>query len=631
MSPRKLSEIAPASSGTFATRSTFEDDSAAPAAGAHASTAARTARNPRFTRDRVSSSPVERVNLFSDTQTRPSEAMRAAMANAEVGDEQRHVDPTVNELQERVAHLLGHEGGLFLPSGTMCNLIGFRLHLRAGGDEVILDRTAHPVNFEAGSPAFFSGAMVEKLEGDGGRFTPEQVERAIRPGGDANRYAPRSRLVSVEQTTNIAGGRVWPLDQVQGVLRVAREHGLRAHLDGARLMNAVVASGVPASEWASGFDTAWVDFTKGLGAPVGAVLVGSRELLDEAWRWKQGLGGAMRQAGVLAAACVYALDHHVDRLAEDHENARFLAEGLAELPGVELDPASVESNIVIFGVPDAGDLLGRLAAGRRRDEPDGHDPRAGGHPHGRGPRRRGARARRGEGGTRGVRGWGIGVAIAASAAAFAYLIIGLVTSTLNHDEFGTVPIPGQGVVELDEGTVAVFYQERANLSENESLDVPSFQLDIRRRGDAPVDVEDAGPGSSYELNDLAGTQIGKIEVEETGPYTVRTGGRLGRREPEVSFGEEVPLGTLLLRSALIMVGGALLGGLLWVVGNARRKRTPLRSGWAPHAASAAPAERPPQTGPDPAARLRELDAKRAAGQLSEADYAAARDAILREV
>jgi threonine aldolase len=299
-----------------------------------------------------------RVNLFSDTQTRPSAEMRRAMAEAEVADEQRGLDPTVNALQERVADLLGHEAGLFLPSGTMCNLIGFRLHLRPGGDEVILDRTSHPVNFEAGSPGFFSGAMVEKLDGDGGRFTPEQVESAVRPPGD--RYAPRSRLVSVEQTTNIAGGRVWPLERVKGVLEVARRHGLRAHLDGARLMNAVVATGVPAREWASGFDTAWVDFTKGLGAPVGAVLAGSRELINEAWRWKQGIGGAMRQAGVIAAACLHALDNHVERLAEDHENARVLAEGLAELPGVEIEPATVETNIVVFAVEDALELTGRL-------------------------------------------------------------------------------------------------------------------------------------------------------------------------------------------------------------------------------------------------------------------------------
>jgi len=297
----------------------------------------------------------EAVNLFSDTQTRPTAAMRLAMAEAEVGDEQRFLDPTVIALQERVAELLGHEAGLFLPSGTMCNLIGFRLHLRPGGDEAILHRTSHPVNYEAGSPAAISHAMTRQLDGEGGMFTPEQVEEAVRPAGD--RYGPRSRLVSVEQTTNVGGGRVWPLETVRGVLEVARHHELRAHLDGARLMNAAVASGVPASDWASGFDTAWLDFTKGLGAPVGAVLCGARELIEEAWRWKQMLGGALRQSGVLAAACLYALDNHVERLADDHENARVLADGLSE---VGLDVTSPDTNIVIARVPEAPALVGRL-------------------------------------------------------------------------------------------------------------------------------------------------------------------------------------------------------------------------------------------------------------------------------
>jgi threonine aldolase len=298
---------------------------------------------------------VEPVNLYSDTQTRPTPEMRRAMAEADVGDEQRFLDPTVNELQERVADLLGHEAALFLPSGTMCNLIGFRLHLGPAGDEVILHTSSHPVNFEAGSPGAISHAMTRQLHGEGGMFTPEEVEEAVRPPGD--RYGPRSRLVSVEQTTNMGGGRVWPIERVRGVLEVARSHGLRAHLDGARLMNAVVASGVPAADWASGFDTAWVDFTKGLGAPVGAVLCGSRELIDEAWRWKQMLGGSLRQAGVLAAACLYALDNHVERLAEDHENARVLADGLRDL-GLEVEP--FETNIVMVRVPDGRARLGEL-------------------------------------------------------------------------------------------------------------------------------------------------------------------------------------------------------------------------------------------------------------------------------
>jgi threonine aldolase len=201
--------------------------------------------------------------------------------------------------------------------------------------------------------------MIRVLDGEGGIFTGAQLEAALRAPG--NRYMPRSRVVSVEQTSNLGGGRVWPLSGVRSVLDVARAHGLRAHLDGARLLNAVVASGVSASEFASGFDTAWIDFTKGLGAPVGAVLAGSRELIDEAWRWKQMLGGALRQSGIVAAGCLYALDHNVERLAEDHSNARVLAGGLAELPRVDIDVDAVETNIVLFSVDDAPGLVARLA------------------------------------------------------------------------------------------------------------------------------------------------------------------------------------------------------------------------------------------------------------------------------
>jgi threonine aldolase len=287
------------------------------------------------------------VNLYSDTQTRPTEGMRRAIASADVADEQRLADPTTNRLQERVAELLAQEAALFLPTGTMCNQISFRLHARPGGDELILDRTAHPIIAEAGGPAQNAQLMIHALDGDGGIFTAQQVEAALRDPG--NRYLPRSRVVSVEQTTNMGGGRVWPLDGVKAVLEVARGHGLRAHLDGARLMNAVVASGTSAAEFAGGFHTAWLDFTKGLGAPVGAVLAGSRDLIAEAWRWKQQMGGAFRQSGIVAAGCLYALDHHVERLADDHVNARVLADGLAEL-GLDVIPP--ETNIVIFSAPE---------------------------------------------------------------------------------------------------------------------------------------------------------------------------------------------------------------------------------------------------------------------------------------
>jgi threonine aldolase len=293
------------------------------------------------------------VNLFSDTQTRPTPEMRDAIARAEVGDEQRRDDPTTIALEERVAALLGHEAAVFLPSGTMCNEIAIRLHIRPGGDEILLGRDTHPLRFEGGAPAALSGAVMTIVEGEASMFTADALDAAIREHAPGDRYAPRPRLVCVEQPTNMGGGRVWPLNEVQAVLDVARAHGLRAHLDGARLMNAAVASGVDAASWARGFDTAWLDFTKGLGAPVGACLAGSAELIAEAWRWKQMLGGAMRQSGIVAAAGLYALDHHVDRLADDHARAKRLAEGLAELPGVVLDPQTVETNIVIFSVPDA--------------------------------------------------------------------------------------------------------------------------------------------------------------------------------------------------------------------------------------------------------------------------------------
>jgi threonine aldolase len=297
------------------------------------------------------------VNLYSDTQTRPSAAMRRAMAEAEVGDEQRFEDPQVTELCRRTAELLGFEAAVFLPSGTMCNEIAFRLHIRPGGDEVILHRTSHPIIAEAGGPAAFAGAMMQPLDTPKGMFTGDDVRGALRY---PDRYSPRSRLVSVENTTNMAGGRVWPLEQLRGVVEVAKEHSLRLHMDGARLMNAVVASGVPAHEFTRGFDTAWLDFTKGLGAPLGACLCGSAELIEEAWRYKQMLGGAMRQAGIVAAGALYALDHNVERLAEDHANAKRLAEGLAALDGIALDPDEVETNIVIFEVDDPDGLCAAL-------------------------------------------------------------------------------------------------------------------------------------------------------------------------------------------------------------------------------------------------------------------------------
>lgn len=298
------------------------------------------------------------VDLWSDTVTRPTRDMRRFMCEAEVGDEQKGEDPTVNLLQEMVAELLGKEAALFLPSGTMCNEIAMRVHCRPG-DEMLAHRTAHPIHFETGGPAALAGVNVSPLDGPRGRYDAAAVASAIRPD---SRYMPRTRLLWVEQTSNLGGGSIWPLAHIAAVTDVARRRGLSTHLDGARLMNAVVASGVSARDYAAPFDSAWIDFTKGLGAPVGAAIAGSREFIKDAWRLKQQMGGAMRQAGIIAAGGVFALQHHVKRLAEDHVNARRLAEGLAKLPGVVLDPSTVETNIVIFELRGALDAEAAVTA-----------------------------------------------------------------------------------------------------------------------------------------------------------------------------------------------------------------------------------------------------------------------------
>jgi len=246
--------------------------------------------------------------------------------------------------------LLGKEAAVYLPSGTMCNEVSFAVWARTG-DEMILHRDSHPVHFEVGGPAYLARIMLYPVDGPRGLFTPEQVEEAIRPDSP---HLPRSRIVEVENTHNMGGGSVWPLPQLQAVCATAHRHGLITHLDGARLLNAVVATGIPASTYAAPFDAAWIDLSKGLGCPVGAVLAGAREFIKEARRCKHLFGGAMRQAGIIAAAGVYALQHHVQRLADDHVHAKMLAEALAELPGIRLNPAEVETNIVIFDVGAAG-------------------------------------------------------------------------------------------------------------------------------------------------------------------------------------------------------------------------------------------------------------------------------------
>jgi threonine aldolase len=274
--------------------------------------------------------------------------MREAMAQADVGDEQTGDDPTVNLLCARVAELLGKEAAVFMPSGTMCNVAATLVHCRPG-DEILAHETAHIVSREGGAHAALGGFQITQLKGEDGQFTPETFRAALHP---RSRYQPPQTVVSVEQTANIGGGTIWQKAALDEIVKIAKANGLITHMDGARLLNATVATGIPASEMAAGWDSAWIDFSKGLGAPIGGVLAGSAAFIDEVWRWKQRLGGSMRQAGIVAAACIYALDHHVDRLAEDHANARALARGLAQVNGIVVQEP--ETNLVFFKPDGAG-------------------------------------------------------------------------------------------------------------------------------------------------------------------------------------------------------------------------------------------------------------------------------------
>ena len=297
------------------------------------------------------------IDLSSDTATKPTEAMRQAMATAAVGDEQKGEDPTVNRLLERVADRLGKEAALFLPSGTMCNAVAVKAHTQPG-EAILVDRYSHILRSESGGPAFLSGVVVEQLPSNRGRFTPEDVAAAIPPDSV---YVAAPRLLCVEQTHNFGGGAVWPLTQLQAVCDVAHQQGLAVHMDGARLFNAVVATDVPASEYAQLCDSVWVDFTKGLGAPLGAVLAGSRSFIESARRYKHIFGGALRQAGIVAAGCLYALDHHIERLADDHANAQLLAEGLQSIPGIKVETPT-ETNMIFFNLTDGVSPTEFLAA-----------------------------------------------------------------------------------------------------------------------------------------------------------------------------------------------------------------------------------------------------------------------------
>ena len=299
------------------------------------------------------------IDLSSDTATRPSAGMRKAMAEAEVGDEQFRTDPTVNALQELVAELTGKEAALFLPSGTMCNLIALTAHVKPG-DAVVMEKSAHVNISEGGGAARFAGAMVKAIVGERGVFTGDQVRAEITAEGT---HTVGTTLICVENTSNKGGGKVWPLERLADIKAVGDEYGIPVHMDGARLMNAVVAGGHATSEICAHVDTVWIDLSKGLGAPVGAVLAGSTAFIEEARLLKHRYGGAMRQAGIIAAAGLYAFEHNVERMAEDHANAKLLEAGIAQIPGLAMVAGPVETNMLYFDVSGAG-LLGADVARR---------------------------------------------------------------------------------------------------------------------------------------------------------------------------------------------------------------------------------------------------------------------------
>lgn len=287
------------------------------------------------------------IDLRSDTVTQPTPEMRQAIAQAPVGDDVLGDDPTVNELEATVAALLGKEAAVFMPSGTMTNQVALRIHTEPG-DEIILESQAHIYFYEAGGPAALSGLMCKLIEGDRGIFTAADLQKALRPW---NLHYPRTKLVCLENTHNRGGGSIFPLEEMRAIAQVCRENDLRLHLDGARFWNACVATGISEADYATPFDTVSVCFSKGLGAPVGSALVGSHELMQRARRFRKMFGGGMRQAGIIAAGALYAVQHHRDRLTEDHANAQRLATGLQHIDGLTVDLENVETNLVYFHTP----------------------------------------------------------------------------------------------------------------------------------------------------------------------------------------------------------------------------------------------------------------------------------------
>lgn len=301
-----------------------------------------------------------RIDLRSDTVTLPTEAMRRAMHDAPLGDDVIDIDPTVQRLQQVVAEMLGKEAAIFMPSGTMTNQVAVRVHCQPG-DEFLCEEDCHIYNYEQGAFAQFSGLVARPIKGHEGLLKVDQLTSKIRPN---NEHMVRTRLVCLENTHNLGGGRVLPFEDVKAISAWARENELGMHLDGARLFNAVVASGISAKDWADQFDTVSVCFSKGLGAPVGSALAGPAEFIAQARRQRKVFGGGMRQAGVIAAGALFAIEHQIDRLAEDHQQAQILAEAIRKTDGLNLEPEQVDTNIVIFRidpeVATASELVDKL-------------------------------------------------------------------------------------------------------------------------------------------------------------------------------------------------------------------------------------------------------------------------------
>lgn len=301
-----------------------------------------------------------RINLISDTVTKPTKGMLKAMMSAEVGDDVFKADPTVNILQEKVAYLFGMEAALFFPSGTMANQAGIKLHTQPG-DKMFCDKWAHVYNFEGGGPAFNAGVTSHLIDGNRGMFTADQLSEAV-SGGRSDIHTPYSRLVALENTTNKGGGACWDFEEILKIKKVCTDNKLAFHLDGARLFNALVAKGETPKQYGEVFDTISICLSKGLGAPVGSLLLGTKEHMEKALRIRKLFGGAMRQAGYLAAAGIYALDNHIDRLAIDHTRAKIIGKTLKNCALIKnVEP--IETNIVIFNVIDSineQDFISRL-------------------------------------------------------------------------------------------------------------------------------------------------------------------------------------------------------------------------------------------------------------------------------